>query len=251
MTIRRLGIRSFARRERLDDWIDRARLRVDMWPRSRWLRRRFAHQNYQPVPALGLMEASRAEGTATRWEAMRSVLDDSGTEKSAVDIGAATGFFTLALAERGLTSIAVEPEGWGYRTTLLAIRRAGLVGRAGVLVLPVTPENVNMLPEADVVVFLSVWHHLVNNFGIEAANGMLEAIWAKTHSVLFFETGESEMPDSWGLPDMSPDPRAWLEGLLTQHCAGGMVRHLGLHQAFDADVNPAARNLFAVHRQAA
>jgi hypothetical protein len=66
---------------------------------------------------------------------------------------------------------------------------------------------------------------------------------------MFFDTGEDEMPPSFGLPEMTPDTRTWLEGYLSSTCAGSEVRHLGTHAAFDADGNPCRRNLFAVVRR--
>jgi hypothetical protein len=69
--------------------------------------------------------------------------------------------------------------------------------------------------------------------------------------VLFFDTGESEMPASYGLPSMTPDARAWLEDYLGRTCGGGRVEHLGRHRAFDPEGGPVERNLFAVVRTAA
>ena len=56
------------------------------------------------------------------------------------------------------------------------------------------------------------------------------------------------MPDSFDLPAMTPDPRAWLEGYLTATCPDSRVEHLGAHAAFDADGNPCERHLLAVVR---
>jgi hypothetical protein len=58
------------------------------------------------------------------------------------------------------------------------------------------------------------------------------------------------MPAEFGLPSMEPDARAWLAAFLAEHCEGGQVEHLGLHQAFDADLNAVQRNLFVVRRSA-
>lgn len=238
------------RRERVDDWLDSLRFRVDSFPRSGWLRQ-FAHVHYQPVPVLGQNDAGRAEGTETRWRAIESVLDalPAGAHPATgLDIGANTGYFTIALAEKGISTVAVEPAPLCYRTAMLAIRRAGLTGRAAVLVLALDPSNQVLLPEADVVLCLSVWHHFVREFGFETATTMLEQLWQQTRMMLFFETGEDEMPTEFGLPSMRPDARAWLAAFLAEHCDGGTVEHLGLHQAFDADLKIVQRNLFVVRR---
>jgi len=62
---------------------------------------------------------------------------------------------------------------------------------------------------------------------------------------MFFETGENEFPQSWGLPAMRPDAQTWLTDYLATTCSGGSVVHLGLH---GAGIGKARRNLFAVVR---
>jgi len=233
------------RRGRVDDWLDAFRFRLDSFPRSQLLGRfTGAGVHYQPIPELGLNDGARAKGTRSRWREIERVIDDSPRKPgSSVDIGAGTGFFTRGLAEKGIPSIAIEPEPIAYRTTLLAIKRARLESRAGVLVLALSPENIALLPEVDVVIFLSLWHHFVRSHGLEAATELLESIWARTRGFLFFETGENEMPVEFGLPHMTPNATTWLQAFLTQHCDGGIVEHLGVHQAFDADGQTAAEPL--------
>ncbi len=82
--------------------------------------------------------------------------------------------------------------------------------------------------------------------GFEAATGMLAELWQRTGKVLFFDTGENEMPASFGLPAMEPDAERWLGDFLATTCPGAAVRSLGGHQAFDAQGKPCRRTLFAV-----
>ena len=131
---------------------------------------------------------------------------------------------------------------------LLAIRRSKLDAKAGVLVLPLDSENIALLPPADVVLFFSLWHHFARFHGVDGATELLEGIWTRTRGLLFFDTGENEMPDEFGLPAMAPDARTCLARYLADHCLGGTVEHLGVHQAFDADGRTAMRNLFVVRR---
>jgi hypothetical protein len=65
-----------------------------------------------------------------------------------------------------------------------------------------------------------------------------------------FDTGETEMTPDYGLPEMTPDPRSWLENYLGRTCAGSRVEHLGWHRAFDPEGGSVERNLFAVLRSA-
>jgi hypothetical protein len=226
------------RREAVDAVVDRLRFHIDTFPFGL----------YQPVSSLPGAQATRARGSETRWEAMRPVLEATGVG-SAVDIGACEGYFSLLLAETGVSTIALEGKPANYRTTLYAVRRSGLEN-IGVLALTLTPENVDLMPSADCVVCLSIWHHFVRVYGLKAATRMLQAIWAKTGIVMFFDTGETEMTPDYALPEMAPDPRSWLEDYLSRTCAGSRVEHLGLHRAFDPEGGPVERNLFAVLRTA-
>jgi hypothetical protein len=231
-------LRRLVRRDAVDAVVDRVRFHMDTFPFGL----------YQPVSSLPGARATRARGSETRWEAMRAVVEANGVE-DAVDIGACEGYFSLMLAEAGVSTIALEGKPANYRTTLYAVRRSGLTN-IGVLALVLTPENVEMMPSADCVLCLSIWHHFVRAYGLDAASGMLQAIWRKTRVVMFFDTGESEMTPDYGLPEMTPDPRSWLEAYLARTCAGSRVEHLGRHRAFDPEGGSAERNLFAVVKSA-
>lgn len=231
-------LRRLVRREAVDAVVDRLRFHIDTFPFGL----------YQPVSSLPGAQATRARGSETRWEALRPVLEETGVG-SAVDIGACEGYFSLMLAEAGVSTIALEGKPANYRTTLYAVRRSGLEN-IGVLALTLTPENVDLMPSADCVFCLSIWHHFVRTYGLEAATAMLQAIWAKTGIVMFFDTGETEMTPDYALPEMTPDPRSWLEDYLSRTCPGSRVEHLGLHRAFDPEGGLVERNLFAVLRTA-
>jgi hypothetical protein len=94
-----------------------------------------------------------------------------------------------------------------------------------------------------------VWHHIVRARGLAYATQLVASLWEKTERILFFETGEDEMPASWGLPALEPDARTWLAGYLGRTCPDASIIHLGCHDAgIDNGGRPAARNLFAVVR---
>jgi hypothetical protein len=231
-------LRRLVRREAVDAVVDRLRFHIDTFPFGL----------YQPVSSLPGSRATRARGSETRWGAMRPVLEANGV-RSAVDIGACEGYFSLMLAEAGVSTIALEGKPANVRTTLYAVLRSG-VTNIGVLALVLTPENIDLMPSAECILCLSIWHHFVRFYGLEAATAMLRAIWRKTGVVMFFDTGETEMTPDYGLPEMTPDPRSWLEDFLSRTCAGSRVEHLGRHRAFDPEGGSVERNLFAVLRSA-
>jgi hypothetical protein len=99
------------------------------------------------------------------------------------------------------------------------------------------------------MLFLSVWHHMVRDYGYDAATQIVEALWGKTRQVMFFETGESEMPKYYNLPDMTPDPATYIRAYLSNACHYGNVVHLGLHETVFPDPSKSVkRNLFAILR---
>ncbi len=229
-------IRRVVSRDSVDAGIDLLRLRLDTFP----------HGRYQPIEALPGGTIKRADGTLSRWEAMRPIVDELQIE-SAVDIGANEGFFAIQLGLLGVPTVAVESAPTAYRTALLAIRRSGLEN-VGVLTLGVNAGTADLMPGADATVFLSLWHHLVKMQGLATATAITSRLWQGTRRAMFFDTGEAEMDPSFGLPAMEPDSETWLTGYLSDVCPGSEVRHLGRHAAFDSSGNPCERNLFALVR---
>ncbi|MFK4227601.1 hypothetical protein [Streptomyces sp. NPDC019890] len=221
----------------LDDAIDLVRLKLDALPDG----------VYQPVPGLPVRKAKRAVGSRSRWVAMEPVIERLGV-KSAMDVGSNVGYFPIMLASRGVPSVALESVPKYVRTTTTAVRRNQL-DNVAVMELELRPDTLGLLPATDCTLVLSLWHHLVRNQGLDTATDLLRELWARTGKVMFFDSGEDEMPESFGLPRMVPTPDAWLSEYLQETCAGGRIEHLGRHRAFDAAGLPTDRALFAVIRE--
>jgi hypothetical protein len=200
---------------------------------------------YQPVD-LPARTATRAAGSRSRWAAMRPVVERTGS-RTAIDIGANAGYFSIELGRLGIHTIALESEPGQIRMALLAVKRSG-VDDVGVMAYKLRPDNLDLLPTVDCTLFLSLWHHLVRWEGMTAATAMLQELWRRTDRVMFFDTGETEMPPSFRLPEMHPDAETWLSTYLADSCQGAQIEHLGRHAAFDAAGRPCERNLFAVVR---
>jgi hypothetical protein len=221
----------------VDAVLDAIRLRLDTFP----------YRVYQPMPWLGLERAAREVGTISRFDAMLPVIQREAVE-SAVDLGCNVGWYVLRLAGLGIPTIGIEESPPFYRTALLAAQR-GEVTNVGVLAMKVTPETVRLIPTADAMLMLSIWHHFVRSYGLAGATDMLEEVWQRTRRVLLFETGEAEMTPDFGLPRFDPDPQAWLTSYLERHCRPSVVLHLGVHEALDPGGRACVRNLFAVARR--
>ncbi|MFE4699116.1 hypothetical protein ACFRIC_18810 [Streptomyces sp. NPDC056738] len=224
-------------RRKLDDAIDLLRLKLDALPAG----------IYQPVPGVPVRKAKRAVGTGSRWTAMEPIVDRLRV-KSALDVGANVGYFPIKLAQRGIPSVALESDPKCVRTAMTAVRRNRL-NNVAVMDLELGPGTLALVPATDCTLLLSVWHHMVRELGLEAATDLLRGLWNRTGKVMFFDSGEDEMPASFGLPPMVPTPDVWLTEYLLKTCSGGRIEHLGRHRAFDAEGLPTDRALFAVIRE--
>jgi hypothetical protein len=225
--------RSLVPRDPVDDALDWIRLKLDT-P---------SYRAYQPLPAgRDGSRAIRAAACESRWEAMLPVIRRVDA-RSAIDVGCNTGWFLLQLGRAGIPAVGIE--GWPayFRTALYAVRKSELPNIA-VQAVYLRPDTTMLLPGADCTIFLSVWHEMLRDQGKDAADSILGDVWRTTRKVLFFETGQNEMPPSYNMPPMGPDPRSWIERHLREICAGGTIEHLGLHAA-----GAHRRNLFAVTRQ--
>jgi hypothetical protein len=229
-------LRRTLRRETVDGALDLLRLHLDTFPEGL----------YQPVD-LPVRSAMRADGTTSRWEAMRPLLHELEIA-SAVDVGANAAYFAIELARTGVSVLAVDASAGQCRTAALAVRRSG-VENVGVVHLDLHAETVALLPQVDAVLCLSVWHHIVAHRGMDAADRFLSELWARTGKVLVFDTGEGEMGPEFGLPNMAPDAGEWLRSYLAARCPGGCIEQLGRHRAFDAQGRDALRHLLAVVRE--
>ena len=125
-------------------------------------------------------------------------------------MGCNSGWFSYRLASAGVATIGVESDPPMTRTAIYVARRAQPLP-LGILYLHIDANTVEMLPEADCILLLSVWHHMVRDYGLDVADAILRALWRKTRKLLLFDTGESECVEEFHLPPMVPTPEIWLE----------------------------------------
>jgi hypothetical protein len=168
-----------------------------------------------------------------------------------MDLGSHTGFFSLALAERGFMVLGCEPSRRLFR---IAAAAADRVGQPSVAFMPVAvgPSNVTSLPDADIVLVLSVFHDWCEAFGFERSLEMLDVVWQKTRKSLFFEmpnTAENAsirtfMPEMGATPDAA---KGYIEHLLSR-LEHGELTLLG-HFPTDFRGEGERRHLFVVRRR--
>lgn len=220
--------------------IDEFQFWFDLFPRG----------DYQPLPWLGLHKARRGTGTKMRWNAIWDSLQKD-TISSGMDIGCNMGFFCFSLAERGIPMLGIDLDPRYIRIASYAAKRTAMP-KVAFSLMAVELQTMLLLPRTDLVLLLSVWHHWVKIYGFETASQMLAALWEKCEKVMFFETGEAEMGDDFGLSMMGESPRTWLQTYLEQTCSNSVVACVGQFKAFapngNEERNIAYRSLFKVTR---
>lgn len=210
----------------------------------------FPQLPYQPLPVLGKTGARRSDGTVQRWNVVEEQIRGSRVT-SAMDVGCQVGYFGFALAAKGIPTLGVDLEERALRIARYAARKTGTQD-LGFLNMQVSPTTVDLLPEVDLILAMSIWHHWVRAYQIDSATAILAQLWRRCRMTMFFETGEDEMSADYGLPPMAPSPREWLGSYLEKTCTGGEVVHLGQFKAFapggDNTRDTVLRSLFKVTR---
>ena len=208
--------------------------------------------DYQPAPWLGIHEAEiRGDGTIERWYQIHKTVMSKDNLRSALDIGCCYGYLSVSLAKAGFAVMGVDMNPRSVEIANRSAVGAGIDSYAFVN-MEVTPRTVYLLPATDVVLCLAVWHHWVKHFGIESATEILRETWARTESVLFFESGEDEDAEEFDLPFDDIPARKWLAEYLSNTCSNSKVTESG---AFPAGMyakygdTVATRALFVVERQ--
>lgn len=200
-------------------------------------------QLYQPIPWLGINESDRSSECVSRWQAIESELESFDIPGTAMDLGSQLGYFSFMLAERGWLCQSIEATRSSYEVSKL-IQVASDIRGVAFSRIHIDEKNIAKLPKVDVVVFLSLWHHLCRADGFESAKSILKQALARTRRVMFFETGQSNedyMGWSHSLPKMGPDEKKWIKELLIE-AGSNDVRHLG---EFKTHLGPVRRHLFA------
>ncbi|MCK5020894.1 MAG: methyltransferase domain-containing protein [Candidatus Peribacteraceae bacterium] len=199
----------------------------------RWLTTRYfigkPQVLYHPLPWLGLEKAKRGKGCQARLD---FILNEIGAiTGSVLDFGCAEGFFSISLAQKGFLVTGLEQKKDRVRIAQLASDMVG-VENLCFLNLKVNEVNISNFPRFDFTLCLAVWHHWVRFFGFDSAKKMLKILWQKTNCIMFFETGLSELPDSFNMPEICGDPDKWLHKLLEELLPDSAVEVLGEAASF-------------------
>src|SRR6185312_9740145 len=150
-------------------------------------------RTYQPVE-IGGKRFANVRDTDARWQAVSQVLRDYGV-RNLIDIGCAEGgFVRRAAADNNCFAIGIEATDTAIVGELARLHDR--VQRAATVRAFMTPEAIRSLPQFDVVLCLSVLHHVIRAFGIVAAEQFLRALATRVNKVLVFEIGTAD-ETSW------------------------------------------------------
>jgi len=162
--------------------------------------------------------------------------------KNILDIGSNTGYYLFELAKLGYLCHGLEPdpELVCYTSLMSYLMDAkGVSCECGKLDL----SFIERMPRYEVILCLSVMHHIILKEGIDVAESILENLVPKTNHILFFEMGQSnEIKADWStkLPKMEPNPEIWISQWL-RRCGFNRVESIGI------SATTARRLLFAVY----
>ncbi len=166
---------------------------------------------YHPISIQGKPIANGERGCSDRWAVISEVV--SKCPNTVLDLGCAEGYFVCRVArDYGCFVLGVDAD---VRRLTIA-QNVSLLNkseRAGFMYAHITPDFLRKLPRFNVVIFLSVLHHIMYEHGVDYAREFMKIIREKTAKSLIFDMGQSnETSMHWAtlLPDMGPNPHEWI-----------------------------------------
>jgi SAM-dependent methyltransferase len=187
---------------------------------------------YQPVVLNGRVLRNGDRSCAARWSIIEKVITETRS-RSVLDLGCAEGYFVRHAVRSGRVALGVDGD---LRSIAIAqsLNLLDKISGAAFMHALITPEFVERLPRFDVVIFLSVLHHIFTQRGPVEAKNMMRAVHAATGKRLIFDMGQSnESAYEWSarLPPMLPEPALWISQYL-QDCGFSDVEVVGESEGY-------------------
>ena len=190
--------------------------------------------NYEPIEISGRTIKGKRE-IKNRWDQISDVLKTYDA-KSILDFGCAEGWFLRQAAKSfGCFALGIEADYLRYMRGETA-RLCDTAERVSAMKARLSTPDLVGLPKCDVVICLSVVHHIMYSEGIEEARKFVTALASRAEKAFIFEMGTSdEVSFTWSnkLPDMPHGQSDFIESFL-QSCGLESLRQLcktpGLNQ---------------------
>jgi SAM-dependent methyltransferase len=172
---------------------------------------------YQPTSSGLIIGGSRVASTRECHDRLGLIIKHLPQgNRNVLDIGSNTGYYLFELARLGYLchGIDSDPELVCYTSLMTYLTNCnGVSCEVGKLDL----SFIERMPSYDVILCLSVMHHIILAEGLATADAILQKLATKTKDILFFEMGQSnEISADWSgrLPVMTPDPETWISSWL-------------------------------------
>jgi len=148
---------------------------------------------------LGSDYQERRSDNQDRWEFISSHIDEDA--RSLIDIGCAEGEFAARPAEMGL-----NVTGFDRNVTRLHTARTEHAEYSNLRFeeAELIPETIDELPEADVILFLTVHHHWVKAYGWDEAANMVRTLLQKGGTVIYESPGHMAIKESTEAGSLDP-----------------------------------------------
>jgi len=172
-------------------------------------------KKYQPNP-FDISDNSNIRDCLQRFSCIDEALPNRAL--SCLDIGCNEGFFVFKLSERGGFCLGID-SGRNEIMTANSIKSIHNVKNTVFTNLHLNSAELKNLPSFEVIIFLSVFHHLVKNNSLEYAKDFVSEISKINRKYLIFETGQpDEEGVAWSevLSFMLPDINDWIIKMLQE-----------------------------------
>jgi SAM-dependent methyltransferase len=199
--------------------------------------------NYQPNP-FDVSGKKKNRDSFDRYDAIFKNVPSLPT--TLLDLGCNRGFFVLLASKQGIFSIGVDHD----RFEILYARSvAEIYGANKALFMhdEINAELINKLPQFEMVVCTSIFHHWVRIYGKEGAFNMMQGIADKTSKYLVFETGQNNETETRFykyLDFMGESYEDWVVNFLTE-LGFKEIKKIGMHKTTLSSVE---RTLFLANK---
>ncbi len=188
---------------------------------------------YQPVYMKGKLIKTRDRNCLDRWEMIKKEIT-ALPAKSVVDLGCAEGFYVIQAArELDCFSLGIDAD---IRSLNVARSQLALekITNASFSQSVIDEHLLDKLPRFDLVIFMSVMHHMMYKNGENYCRLILQKLRPKIGKAMIFEMGQSdEHMHEWSrkLPDMGPNPHEWIKRFLLS-CGFSNAEKIGESDSF-------------------
>lgn len=199
-----------------------------------------SYPNYQPVFKNGKLVEGGDRNCMDRWKLIKERIGEFNV-KSVVDLGSAEGFYVfMAAKETGCFSVGVDAD---IRRLSIAQDQVALekIMPSGFLFGVIDEKLLEKMPNFDMVIFMSVMHHMMYTNGEEYCRNFLIKLRKRINKVMIFEMGQSnELKNKWAklLPDMGSNPHEWIKNFLLSAGFSSVIK-IGESDSYNKDQNRA------------